>query len=87
MTDERVWVEDRDWRVPSMYGRCRHTTKGGGCPNIPSADLARKAYRRTGIAIRWYAYCGDHLYGRRIRNGRVEFAVAADSPAAERGWI
>lgn len=34
----------------------------------------------------WYAYCTEHLYGRRVRNGVVEVSVAADSIAATRGY-
>jgi len=28
---------------------------------------------------RWWYYCGDHLYGRRIRNGQVEFRRRVDT--------
>ncbi len=80
VSDERarVWVEDRAWRVPSWYSKCRQRS----CPNPPMADLVR-AQR---FSFRRWAYCTDHLYGRRLENGRVLVEVHADSPAAQRGW-
>jgi hypothetical protein len=79
--DDYVWVEDRGWRVPSGYSKCRQIR----CPNPPVADLSRHSYARQ--ADYWWAYCASHLYGRRIRDGKVMFPVAPGSPAAEQGWI
>ena len=43
-----------------------------GCPNPAVAALQRRhKLARSGFA--WWAYCGEHLYGRRIRNGIVEY--------------
>lgn len=43
MTDERVWVEDRDWRVPSQYRKCRRLR----CPNAPVADCPCHSWARS----------------------------------------
>lgn len=77
--DVDVWVEDLSWHVPSWYDKCRSRQ----CPNAPVADLSRK----WGHGFKRYAYCADHLYGRRIVDGKVLFGVRPDSPAAKRGWI
>ncbi len=82
MSSERVWVEDRSWRTPSAYGRCRFRAAYQPCPNPPAADVRRRA----GKGERWWAYCATHAYGRRILPDRVMVQVAADSPAALRGW-
>jgi len=34
-----------------------------------------------------WAYCEEHMYGRRIRDGIVEIEVRDDSPAAKRGFV
>jgi hypothetical protein len=85
---ERVWIPDRDWRVPSRYTRCRrrltnaHSQGLVMCPNPPVADLNRAhgANRSS-----WWAYCALHLYGRRVVGDAVLISVNKDSPAAERG--
>ncbi len=72
-----VWVRDNDWvRLPSPR-RCRCRGKDyATCKN--SAEFGLK--RRNGL----WAYCEEHMYGRRIRNGIVEVQVWADSPAVEK---
>jgi hypothetical protein len=91
---DSVEVEDRDWRVPSEYGRCRMRVSKASepyrvCPNAPVADLARNS---TGRRRHYYAHCGEHLYGRRLERGadgivRVLIAVAVGSPAAKAGYV
>lgn len=70
----KQWVPDRDWRVlPDWETRwkCRGAR---GCPNRPVASLWRK-YAHSRTSGLWWNYCGDHLYGRRIRDGVVEHEV------------
>ena len=80
---EWVWVPDRDWRVPSQYTRCR-TSNTYPCWNSPVADLQRTDWKKR---PRWYAYCEQHMYGRRLRDGVVEVRVHPNSPAAKRGHV
>lgn len=83
--DERVCVEDRGWRVPSSYDRCRMPY----CIWVPVADMARR-YRYGDVpSVRWYAYCGKHLagYGRRLDAGVVMASVLKGSEAHRRGWV
>ena len=75
----RVWVEDRsmkatDWRV------CSHP----GCRNQCVAVLYRKT--SSGRTRRQFC-CAEHVYGRRVIDGVVQTNVAADSPAAKRGYV
>jgi len=76
-----VWVKDTYWRKLDEPKRCRFI--GGHpkthCPNNADFGLLRS----NGI----WAYCEEHMYGRRIRGGLVELEVHDDSPAAKRGYI
>ncbi len=83
--EELVWVEDREWRVPSRHLKCRWGGRWSSCPNPPVADLERRTYPAGDS--QWWAYCGEHLFGRRLRDGKVELAVRRDSPAAQRGFV
>ena len=79
----RVWVQDRAWHLPARKHRCSFPL----CSETAVAVLRRRrriASSRFGRAD--YHYCGDHLYGRRIANGRVEVRVHPDSRAAGRGY-
>ena len=81
MDDEQwVWVKDKRWRELGAPQRCRHI--GGSpkthCPNMTNFGLLRS----NGV----WAYCEEHMYGRRIREGVVEVRVHPDSPAAKRGY-
>lgn len=76
---EMVWVEDRRWDTPSLYQKCR---RGSWCHNPPVADLKRR--RSHGWA--WWAYCADHLYGRKLINGKVMIQVRLGSRSALRGY-
>ena len=73
--ESRVFV-DRDWRVlseterASKYGRrCRYIVGATRCPNQAVAELDRR--HAVGRRPIWWAYCGRHLYGRAIEDGRV----------------
>ena len=82
---ERVWVKDTSWM---LLGRetsvqCRMLKgaphKRKWCPNTAVAQFRR--------SNGWWAYCADHLYGRRIAGDHIEVSVSADSPAALRGAV
>jgi hypothetical protein len=78
-----VWVPDTSWRLVSDK-RCRMR----GCGADAVAELNRRRYNlnRHCLVDSWWAYCPDHLYGRRIVDGVVQIDVDADSPAAQRGY-
>ena len=61
------WREEdpAHWR-PTAYGderRCRWTTRRVRCEFAVRAEL----HRGNG----WWGYCAEHLYGRRLVDGRV----------------
>jgi len=93
MSDEpRVWVEDRNWRLVVGERRCRYVQgRVFRCPNMAVAELKREYSKRfVGCTVprrhvSWWAYCTDHMYGRRIEDGKILTDVHPDSPAAERG--
>ena len=73
---ERVWVPDDEWGLlaPSLTPRrCRFMR----CRRAAVAAMLRGTRRKT-----WWAYCEDHLYGRKIEGGVVLCSVHPDSPAA-----
>ena len=76
-----VWVKDTSWRKLDEPKQCRSI--GGHpkthCPNKANFGLLRS----NGI----WAYCEEHMYGRRIRDGIVEYEVRDDSPAAQAGHV
>lgn len=80
--EELVWVEESaHWRLlPShrSQARCRFF----GCRAQAVVELQRGSKKKS-----WWAYCADHLYGRKIENGKIMCAVHPESPAAERGRI
>ena len=65
----REWQPDPDWRFGTRYAKCRQPR----CLNPPVAEFDR-VFRRHSDGrrmLRPYAYCADHLYGRKIENGQV----------------
>jgi len=79
----RVWVEDRAWRLLSEceVKKCRQPQ----CPNHAVASFLRYSPGRK-KSFRW-AYCADHLYGRKIiEPGVIVVSVDRESEAAERGY-
>lgn len=58
--------EGSDWKLGTNYTKCRQPR----CLNPPVAELMR--YSDALNKTRPYAYCVEHLYGRRIMNGRIE---------------
>ncbi|KKM88902.1 hypothetical protein LCGC14_1254090 [marine sediment metagenome] len=78
---ERIWVKDTRWRRLPEPKRCRFI---GGTPKTHCPNTAEFGIKRSnGI----WAYCLDHMYGRRIRDGLVELDVLDDSPAARAGYV
>jgi hypothetical protein len=66
------WRSDPSWRYGTKYTKCRRR----GCLNSPIAEFDRTVRMSRGrIARRPYAYCADHLYGRKIENGQVLHSV------------
>lgn len=69
------WVPDPTCRPATAEEletrRCRRPRCGG----IPVMALNR-SHRPGGGGARWWLYCAEHLYGRRIRAGVVEHRVA-----------
>ena len=80
-----VWVEDRSWVLLGQYTSLKCRWRSGHplvkCLNRVVAEVMRGRRRQT-----WWVYCSDHLYGRRVVDGRVETPVHPDSPAAKRGY-
>jgi len=78
--EEGVWVKDTRWVKLDEPKRCRSIS---GSPRTHCPNIAYFGFPRSnGI----WAYCEEHMYGRRIRNGVVEIKVHPDSPAAKRGY-
>lgn len=80
---EYIWVPDRDWILLGdfTHAQCRSGARKR-CPNRAVAALKR-ASSRAYCGYIWWNYCGDHLYGRRIENGRVEVHAWKGSPYAK----
>ncbi len=75
-TIERIWVRDTGWERLTVPRKCR--AMAGRGRRVCSKDAYFALKRSNGP----WAYCEEHMYGRRIHNGIVEVAVVADSPAA-----
>lgn len=73
---ERIWVPDTEWEKLAKPRKCRATAGRGR--RICNTEALYALRRPNGL----WAYCEEHMYGRRIRDGIVEVAVATDSPAA-----
>jgi hypothetical protein len=65
---EYEWAPDDNWEVTDEARKCRMVR----CPNTAVARMRRSfTGRRSGRGWRWWHYCADHLYGRKIENGAV----------------
>lgn len=88
----RVWVPDRSWRLtpPGDPRRCRSAgqRQAHACdrPVVAELNRGRYNYREGRMRDCWWAYCAEHLYGRRLWKGRIEISITSDSPAALRGY-
>lgn len=67
----REWQPDPDWRYGTRYTKCRRPR----CAEPPVAEFDRSYYIEGQRKSRPYAYCADHLYGRKIENGQVLHSV------------
>lgn len=70
------WAADPAWTTdPAVirFKRCRYTVGPGHrvCGAPAEAALNRRRHS-AGARPDWWCYCGEHLYGRRIRDGVVE---------------
>lgn len=66
------WVKDDVWRLGTKYTKCRQSR----CSNPPVAEFDRTFTLGDGRRVlRTYAYCANHLYGRRIENGEVRHSI------------
>ncbi|OGT54309.1 MAG: hypothetical protein A3E01_15200 [Gammaproteobacteria bacterium RIFCSPHIGHO2_12_FULL_63_22] len=80
---------DSDWSLAAerIAGkRCRYTVGPGNriCGAEPVAALNRGMTRDgLGRVPSWWAYCGEHLYGRRIHNGVIEGPVQVPDEAVQ----
>lgn len=61
------WVADPNWQEAQFMRICRMN----GCGNRAVAALKRK-HRSSPWGFRWWHYCGEHLYGRKIEDGVVK---------------
>jgi hypothetical protein len=57
------WFIDEAWRLADIDASCRFMEAGKGCGAPAVARMKR--------GQRWFSYCGDHLYGRHIHDGKV----------------
>jgi hypothetical protein len=78
--DGFVWIPDESWRLVTTSKNCRQKR----CYRDAVAELDRGIHTSRGVRPSWWAYCEDHMYGRRIHDGRVWIRLRADSPAAKR---
>lgn len=87
-----TWVPSREipadlaWEVVPLgeSKRCRHVRDGSRCAEQSVARLNRSP--RADVPDRWWHYCGAHLYGRRVLDGRVESRILTpDGPLFEVG--
>lgn len=82
MEDEKtVWVKDTQWVKLEAPRSCRRID---GSPRTHCPNMAKFGLMRSNDV---WAYCEQHLYGRRIRDGVVEFKVRPYTIAAKQGWV
>ena len=78
---KREWQPDERWMVlgPETSARCRYMIRQYVyCRKLAVAQLNRRSSFSRGGAS-WWAYCGEHLYGREIRDGVVcSYSIVAD---------
>lgn len=61
------WQADPRWKCDPGVRNCRQSH----CGKPAEAALNRGSTDQP----KWWYYCEDHLYGRRIQNGQVEWPV------------
>lgn len=70
---QHVWRVDANWKLGTSYTKCRMPR----CPERPIAEFNRYSFALG--RSRAYAYCEDHLYGRRIMDGAIKQRVQPDA--------
>jgi hypothetical protein len=84
------WRPDPAWRVITPDRAARSCRWGAGyhrraCGQPAAAEMNRRRHNRNRPTTDcWWAYCTDHLYGRRITDGVVQRRVLMpdDDPKA-----
>lgn len=61
------WKQDPGWKYDPGQRLCRQVK----CLSEAVAALNRGIRTSTGRNDSWWYYCADHLYGRRIMDGKV----------------
>lgn len=75
------WVDDEGSRVATAEEHTQRKCRRPRCGGKPVMAFLRPRY---GSARRyWWLYCADHLYGRRIENGVVQYRRLVPDEAAE----
>jgi hypothetical protein len=79
MEETTVWVKDTSWVYLDQPKKCRRMI---GKYRVCGGE-SRYAFKRPNG---YWAYCQEHMYGRRIFNGIIEIQVSKDSISAKRGY-
>jgi hypothetical protein len=64
------WIADNDWELLPEHDNRKCAMRG--CMAMAVALLRRK-HKRFASGYAWWAYCGEHLYGRKVEDGVVKF--------------
>lgn len=84
---EHVAVPDKDWRVMTngaagIPGRqCRFMVGRTACGKAAVAKMDRRFRLSANKRSSWWAYCGDHMYGRWVEDGVVMVWVVREIEA------
>jgi hypothetical protein len=84
---EFVAVPDKDWRVynagaAGIPGRqCRYMEGRKACGKAAVARFDRRYRLSARQRSSWWAYCGEHMYGRWIEDGKVMVWIAREIKA------
>lgn len=63
------WLPDESFKIGGDGRGCRMR----GCENPAVVMLRRNHREKSGFAgFRWWPYCADHMYGRKIEDGVVK---------------
>ena len=84
--DGRMWAwveEDDDWRLADPVNTCGFHNRAHGTCRRPAVAALRR--HRTGGAGAWHLYCDEHLYGRRVADGKVWYIRAVPAAASADG--
>lgn len=69
-----AWIPDPECRVVDGLKRCSRPN----CGRPAVMEISRFSWARN--KRYWWAYCASHTYGRRVRDGVVEWEVDVGSP-------